>query len=385
MTTIEPAASVGVSPSLARQLQEVVDGLVARRGIHHAVLGVERLDGSMRWAGASGIADPSGRPMRTDTPYFVASVTKPYVAASVLRLHEGGRLDIDAPMAAYLPASVIAGCHVRDGIDATGRITVRHLLAHTSGLPDYLEDRPKGGRTIVEQLLAEGDRPLPIDVAMTQVRDNLSPHFPPQDQGARIQKARYSDTNYQLLMEIVQAVTGCSFAEALDDLVLRPLELRRTWVYGEPPPPSVGEPATLWAGEEVPDIHQALGTVRDLYSTLDDQLAFMRALATGRVYDDPGTAQLMQGRWNTLGFQLTLMPRTPGWPIQYGLGLMRFRIPRALTPLSPMPALVGHSGSTGSWLFHCPERDLLLAGTVDQVTAGAVPYRLLPRLLRLLA
>jgi D-alanyl-D-alanine carboxypeptidase len=81
---------------------------------------------------------------------------------------------------------------------------------------------------------------------------------------------------------------------------------------------------------------------------------------------------------------MTLAPRSPTWPIQYGLGIMRFQIPRLFSPFSPVPALVGHSGSTGSWLFHCPERGLLLAGSVDQVAAAAIPYRFLPKVLRLL-
>jgi hypothetical protein len=77
--------------------------------------------------------------------------------------------------------------------------------------------------------------------------------------------------------------------------------------------------------------------------------------------------------------------RAPGWPIRYGLGMMRFRfrIPRVRTPGGEVPELIGHSGSTGSWLFRCPQLDLFLSGTVDQATAGALPFRFLPRLLRL--
>jgi hypothetical protein len=73
--------------------------------------------------------------------------------------------------------------------------------------------------------------------------------------------------------------------------------------------------------------------------------------------------------------------RAPSWPIEYGLGIKRFRLPRWLSGPAPMPALFGHSGSTGTWLFHCPDLDLVLAGTISQVTAGAVPYRFLPRVL----
>jgi D-alanyl-D-alanine carboxypeptidase len=93
----------------------------------------------------------------------------------------------------------------------------------------------------------------------------------------------------------------------------------------------------------------------------------------------------MQQRWNRFGLPLDAAAlRAPSWPIEYGLGLMRFQLPRFLTPLHPMPAVIGHTGSTGSWLFHCPELDVRIAGTVNQATAGAVPYRFVPKLLRAL-
>jgi hypothetical protein len=65
--------------------------------------------------------------------------------------------------------------------------------------------------------------------------------------------------------------------------------------------------------------------------------------------------------------------------------MMRFRVARFFAPGRRPVTLVGHSGSTGSWLFHCPELGVLLAGTVDQATAGPVPFRLQPKILRAVA
>lgn len=52
--------------------------------------------------------------------------------------------------------------------------------------------------------------------------------------------------------------------------------------------------------------------------------------------------------------------------------------------LAAMPSILGHTGSTGCWLFYCPEWDVLLSGSVDEVTAGAVPYSTVPRILNIL-
>jgi CubicO group peptidase (beta-lactamase class C family) len=65
---------------------------------------------------------------------------------------------LDERISAYLPSSLVAGLHRLKGVDYSDRITVRHLLSHTSGLADWLEDYPKSGRSLVEQIVAEGDR-----------------------------------------------------------------------------------------------------------------------------------------------------------------------------------------------------------------------------------
>jgi D-alanyl-D-alanine carboxypeptidase len=60
--------------------------------------------------------------------------------------------------------------------------------------------------------------------------------------------------------------------------------------------------------------------------------------------------------------------------------MMRLQLPRLFSPLRAAPALYGHTGVSGSWLFHCPELCLILSGTVDQIAGAAVPFRFVPRL-----
>ncbi len=107
-----------------------------------------------------------------------------------------------------------------------------------------------------------------------------------------------------------------------------------------------------------------------------------RGLVDGQVFAEQTTWELMQRQWNTFGFAFS--PIAPGWPIQYGLGMMRFQMPRVFTPLHAMPEVIGHTGAVGSWLFYCPSLDLILTGTVSQVTAAAAPFRILPKMLRIL-
>ena len=109
----------------------------------------------------------------------------------------------------------------------------------------------------------------------------------------------------------------------------------------------------------------------------------MRALITGALFEDATTAELMRQGWNRFRLPTDRAAlRQPGWPIEYGYGMMRFAIPRFIPPFRRVPAVIGHTGATGSWLFYCPEMDLYLCGTVDQATAAPLPFRYLPRLLR---
>jgi D-alanyl-D-alanine carboxypeptidase len=371
-------------------LTERLDGMVRKlatgRGVRHAIVAVGTSDGTPLWVGTAGSADGSGAPMTAGMPYFQASVTKLYIATAILRLLEQGRVSLDAPMAEYLSAGLVAGLHVWKGVDRTGDITVRHLLGHASGLPEYLVIKPSGGQSLFASVGADGDSEWGIEEITALVREHGKPDFPPRPFDGRHHSIKYSDTNFQLLIAIIRAVTGQTLQDAFDALIFRPLGLGNTFLPGTPAADVASPaPAAVWAGDRRLDtLPGAMRAFNDLYSTADDSLRFMAALVSGGAFEDPATARLMTAHWNPLAFSLSLTPVGPGWPMEYGLGMIRFRLPRLFTPFRPVPEVVGHSGVTGSWLFHCPELDVITAGSVDQAMAAPVPYRFVPRLLRAL-
>ena len=383
------------STSLARGLEPLLQNAVSRTEVHHAVLSVERGDGSFRWTGALGPAGPGGPEMETGTPFFIASVDKTMTAAVVLALAEEERLHLSQTLSDFLPREVAAGLHILNKVDRTDEITLQHLLGHTSGLPDWLEDRPRGGRSLVEEILEKGDREVSLEEVADRVRHRLTPHFPPQPLGEGRQRIVYSDTNYRLLTAVVEAVEERPVASVYRERLFKPLGLGATWVAGcaretrEEARENLREggttpaPAALWAGDDRLEIPLLMSSFHGVYSTVGDLTTFLRSLVDDELFRNPGTGELMTRQWNRFPFHLELPPRRPGWPIEYGLGLMRFRLPRALTPFRPLPPVVGHTGSTGSWLFHCPDLDLYLSGTVDQVAGAGLPFRIVPRILAL--
>lgn len=378
---------------MTQRLEAVLDKLIERKDIHSAIMSVASGDGRFHWAGARGVMALDGPPVTPATPWFVASITKLFIASTVMRMVEQGELALEDRLVDGLAPALTHRLHVLDGEDLTDRITVEHLLSHASGLPDYIEDYPKKDRnnavdrrSLVEILLEDGDRDWSLNDTVQWVRERLTPHFAPQAlDGGRVH-IRYSDTNYQLLVGIIEARRGVPFYRILRELILEPLELQTTWFSGRLPGREPGpQVAALYAGTDVIQIPRFLASIGDMNSTSEDLINFFRSLVEGRLFRDAGTWPRMQTPWHRFSFPLDRGAlRQPGWPIEYGLGVMRFQLPSLFTPFRPIPQVVGHTGSTGTWLFYAPELDMYFAGSVNQVTAGAVPFKVVPKVLRAL-
>ncbi len=169
-------------------------------------------------------------------PLALGSVSKPFTAVAVLQLVEAGQVELDAPIARYLP-------WVRFGDDAAaGRITVRQLLSHTSGLSTF-----DGNRT-------QSD--LSRDPAALRRRVQGLARVTPGPAGA---DWRYSNANYQLLGALIEEVPGLRYPDYVRQKILQPLGMTRSFVLD--PPPGV-EPATghrRWFGLLRPVQGQGLG------------------------------------------------------------------------------------------------------------------------------
>lgn len=368
-----PAVDNQVPAEVDARLTRLLENLVRQRGVHHANLAVTDGAGKHRWAAASGPAGEADHQLRPDTPFFIASVTKRFIVTLVLQAHERGEIDLDAPITSYLPTEMISGIHVLKGTDRTSAITVRHLASHTAGLPDYFEKR-RGGPSLYQHLVAGRDVAWTFEDVMRTTRERQRPHFEPQDLTAARQKARYSDTGFQLLIRIVETVTDRTYADLLAERIFGPLGLKHTWLPGRgPADPATAAPSPIYAKQRRVELSSMIESSNDLFSTTEDLLTFQRALLDGEPFNDGRSVELLTERRN----RLRNVP-----VLRYGLGTMFFKVNRLMSP-GPRPVtLVGHSGSTGTWLFHCPELDLHLAGTVDQTKGQSPPFRVMARCLR---
>jgi D-alanyl-D-alanine carboxypeptidase len=134
----------------------------------------------------------AGDRMSTSTRFHVGSVGKTFLAALVLGLVDEGRLELDAPLALYLP----------DTVSNSGAIRLRHLLQHTSGLRDFLQEE-----SFLASALAQPERRPEPTAVLELVADD--PLFAPGTAWA------YASTNYLVLALVVEAVEHVPLRETL--------------------------------------------------------------------------------------------------------------------------------------------------------------------------
>lgn len=162
-------------------------------------------DGRLLYEAVRGLAElETGRPIHPETPFYLASVAKPFTAAAVAALVAQGSLALDAPVGEYvggLPPQV-------------GDATIRQLLTHTSGVPDYYQ--------FLDWQAFRG-------LTNAGVLDTLRAHpTPTSPAGTRFE---YSNSNYVLLAEAVAAASREPYAVALRRLVLAPSGATSAFAY----------------------------------------------------------------------------------------------------------------------------------------------------------
>lgn len=164
-------------------------------------------NGEILSEGAVGWSDPCDTvPLREEFVFDLASVTKQFTATAVMLLKREGLLDLDDEITKFFPAIPYKG------------VTVRHLLTHTGGLPDYMEwveetakaEKTIPGNDIIVRFLSECQK---------------DPDFAPGE------KWEYSNTGYCLLAEIVEKVSGVKFEEFLKKNIFDPAGMTATRVY----------------------------------------------------------------------------------------------------------------------------------------------------------
>lgn len=281
------AQDVLTDQDIITTLQTLIDNeIAANPAIPGQLLSVIAPDVGLDADFAAGVVDfESGIALEPGARFRIASVTKTFTAAAVLRLVEQGQVDLDASIEQYVSAESIALLQ-GDGF-ATDRITVRHLLLHTSGIPDF-SDTPAYSAASFEE-------PERVWTQREQIAFAMEIADPVGEPG---EQYSYSDTGYILLGELIERQTGQSLGAAVrTQLNYERLGLNST--YWEVQETARGETALAhqYFGEF--DMTVMLSPTIDLFggggmvSTTRDLVLFFRALLRGEVFEQPETLDTM--------------------------------------------------------------------------------------------
>ncbi|MFM8350269.1 MAG: serine hydrolase domain-containing protein, partial [Actinomycetales bacterium] len=230
----------------------------------------------------------------------------------------------------------------------------------TSGLPDYFEGKRPGKATAFARAL-HADFGWDVRDVLTWSRE-IGPGRPG--------KGRYSDTGYQLLGAVIEYLDGHSFAQSVRERLCAPLGLDHTYVFSIDDIHRYGTVAPLRVGDSTATIPKAMASVQadgGIVSTLKDAMRFLDAFFDGTLVDPPTLAWICSD-WHRIFF-----------PLEYGNGIMRFRMPSVLTGFRRVPPLVGHSGASGVVMFRAPDLGITVVGTVNQASHRSMPYQLMVR------
>ncbi len=318
--------------------QERLDLLADKHDVVGASLAISR--GAELVEAATGVLNlTTGQPATPDALFQVGSITKVWTATLVLQLVDEGLLDLDAPLATYLP-----DFRVVDDV-ATKTVTTRQLLCHTSGIDgDLFLDTGRGDDAVARYVEAMA--------ALTQVV--------PQGQ-----VMSYCNSGYILLGHLVATLRGATWEQVLQERLLVPLGLTSAGTLpeeallhaaaaGHVPSPEGGSVVTPQWG-----IYRSCGPAGLLHGPVRDQLAFARLHLSGGLAPD-GTRLLSEQSVHLMQQAQIAVPDRWLLGTHWGLGWF-------LSDYDGRPVF-GHDGATlgqGAFLRILPDADLAVALAIN--------------------
>jgi CubicO group peptidase (beta-lactamase class C family) len=300
--------------------------------------------------------DDANKNMQPDSIFLVASITKPFTVAAAVLLAERGQLLLDDPACLYLPEF---------GTKGKEHITLRHLMTHSSGLPDMLP-----GNQSLRERLAE------MSEFIEQIY-NLNLDFPP---GTGLQ---YQSTGLAILGEIVQRVSGLSLKKFLRQEFFEPLGMKDTELGAKGLPAdrlsqielTLEQEKTNWGWNS--SYWRNLGAAwGGMFSTVEDLTRFLRMILNGGEF--AGKQILSKGSVDAMiRDQTSPMPHISNEQkstMQSGLGWR-------LAPSSCWgffgdflsPGSFGHGGATGTVFWADPNRDMTFVLLTTQPSIWSEP------------
>ncbi|MFN5022267.1 MAG: serine hydrolase domain-containing protein [bacterium] len=291
INVISNAAFTPIDQELRQSSQHFFEQTLLRSRFNGAIL-VAR-NGKIIFENYQGLQNVlSGEPIDSSTAFHLASVSKTFTAMAILKLWENAALQLDDPVAKHLQGFPFP------------LITIRNLLSHRSGLPNYVH--------FVEKLGWDTQRFITNEDILQLIIDNVSKLKP----GRANAYFDYCNTNYALLALIVEKVSQLSFSDYLDTIFFKPLGMSNSFVYDIEMAETV-LPSYKFNNRKEPMMFlDAVYGDKNIYSTPRDMMKWDLALSNNQLFSEKTLEEAFKGysyerrgtRNYGLGWRLVEMP-----------------------------------------------------------------------------
>jgi D-alanyl-D-alanine carboxypeptidase len=330
--------NVRAPDTLRADLEAILEDSVANKLTPGGVVEVSTRHGES-WSVTAGVADLRDQTaMAPDEHFRAGSILKTFVATAVLQGVESGALSLDDVLTDHLPLDVTAR------IEHAGEIQLRMLLAHRSGIPEWVDGEVR------QAVVAD-----PAHVwSLGEVLDRVAAQPALFQPGERYS---YSNTNYLLLGEILSRVSGSSWRQVIREHVLARAGLERSLLPedGDLECPAPCAHGYVPVNAEMVDVTRVDPSMagaaggHSLITTTADLTSFLQALRGGALFDAPSTLEAM------FDFQPALDPETRS--VGYGFGVMEME--------SNGRTVLGHLGTAAGYhgfMLYVPQTDRYVSG-----------------------
>jgi CubicO group peptidase (beta-lactamase class C family) len=243
-----------------KEIDSYLQDAIARQQITGLTLAVTRND-SVIYSGAFGFRNVDKRePMKVNYNFHWASVSKTFVATSIMQLVEQGKIDLDEKLVTYVPYFKHQG-------DAYKSITIRQVLNHTSGIgdvADYEWDRPQNDEDAPERYV----RSLEDDKLLFDPGTDWS----------------YSNTAYEILGVVITRVSGMSFESYVENNIFTPLEMKYSSFIYPDIADSIRVSGHVWAGKPIVSKVYPYNKIHAPSSTLNSNVLDMTRYAMANLH-----------------------------------------------------------------------------------------------------
>ncbi|MBK9389314.1 MAG: beta-lactamase family protein [Bacteroidetes bacterium] len=280
---VSSASNIYSQQEIYKEFQAAIDKEI-NENMPGLLIHIESPDRNISWSGAAGFSDKDKQiKMEPDQSFRIASVTKTFVASTILRLWEDKKLALEDPISKFI-STEHAEILTNGGYDVN-KITIRHLLTHSSGLFDHAQTEE-----FMKIVFSESQHAWTRTEQISKATEWGKPV------GGIGERFSYADTGYILLGEIIEKLTGKSMNDGIrEELDLKKLGLKNTWIEGLRPAKKENRIHQYFNGIDTYSFNPSL----DMYggggflSTSSDLAIYFQKLFNNQVYRQESTLDTM--------------------------------------------------------------------------------------------